>query len=504
MGQGTGTPDHRTTAVVQPRPRGRTAVRIAVATAFAVVPMAAVLTVGSAAPLAPPLGACTGPDCPATWPAPNNGDFTGRDATINVFTGGDYVVNGRAAEAEGKIVALGDLVVDKNGGGVYNMGVVGVGSRVVPPNGSDFVTSGGNVDVKSGNSILIGGSDSRGPAFGNLRHAGTVTGTVRIDPTGRSIQDPNAAAPYRDVLTRIEEVSDCVGRAAATGTVDVSAGQATFTGDGTSAKQVFNVRQDLASPTGGQIGLVFRNIPAGATVVVNMLGDNPVINTYTGTGLPGDQTTVMRSKLMYNFPTARTAQVRGSAQFQGSILAGNPGGTTTISQAGINGRVYLAGNLVHTGTGGYEIHSYPFDGDLPECGTTPSPSPSDSSSPSPSPSPSPTSPTNSPSPSPSPSPTATSTSPTATPTSPSPSPTASTTSPTATTTSPSASSSSAGPVPTSSHPTWHESGHHHHGGGELPSTGAGNAPAVLGAAGAALLALGGLAVRAARRRGRHS
>ncbi|MGA5816275.1 choice-of-anchor A family protein [Kitasatospora sp. NPDC094028] len=489
MDQGrTGTPGRRTTAVRRSPAAGRRrAARIAVATAVAAVPLAAALTVGSAAPLAPPLGACTGPDCPATWPESNNGDFTGRDASINVFTGGNYTVNGRAAEAEGKIVTLGNLTVDKNGGGVYNMGVVGVGSRVVPPNGSDFVTTGGDVVVARGNAILIGGSDSHGPAFGNLRHAGSVSGVVNIDPTGQSIQDPNAAAPYQDVLTRIEEVSDCVGKAAATGTVDISSSQATFTGDGTSMKQVFNVSQNLASPTGGQIGLVFNNIPAGATVVVNMLGDSPIINTYTGTGIAGDQTTDMRSKLMYNFPTATSPQILGSAQFQGSVLAGNPGGTMTIAQPGMNGRVYLAGNLIHTGTGGYEIHSYPFDGDLPEC-RTPSPSPTSPSPTHPSPSPSPTSPSPT---HPSPSPTSpTPTSPSAT----SPSASASSTSPSAT-----SSSSGAGPAPTSHHP----SGHHTGGGGELPSTGAGNAPVVFGLAGAGLLGLGGLAVLAARRRGRH-
>ncbi|MET8543955.1 choice-of-anchor A family protein [Kitasatospora sp. NPDC004799] len=479
-----------------PAARRRRAVRVAVATAVTALPLAAVLTVGSAAPLAPPLGACSGPDCPATWPPPHNGDFPGRDATINVFTGGDYTVNGRAAEAEGKIVTLGNLTVDKNGGGIYNMGVVGVGSRVPPPNGSDFVTTGGNVDVVAGNSILIGGSDSKGPAFGNLRHAGTVTGTVSIDPTGQSIQDPNAAAPYQSVLTQIEEVSDCVGRATATGTVAVTASEATFTGDGTSMKQVFNVTQNLASPSGGQIGLVFTNIPAGATVVVNMLGDSPIINTYTGTGLAGDQTTEMRSKLMYNFPTATSAQILGSAQFQGSVLAGNPGGTTTIAQPGLNGRVYLAGNLIHTGTGGYEIHSYPFDGDLPDCVVTPSPTPTSPSPTSPSPTSSPTSPSPT-----SPSPTSTSPAPTSPgPTSTSPAPT----SPAPTSPSATATTSSAGPGPTSHHPTGHPTSHHPGGGGELPSTGAGNAPVVFGLAGVGLLGLGGLAVLAARRRGRHS
>ncbi|MER6361419.1 choice-of-anchor A family protein [Kitasatospora sp. NPDC001527] len=488
-----------------PAPRGRRNVRIAVATAAAVLPLAAVLTVGSAAPLAPPLGACSGPDCPATWPPPNNGDFPGRDATINVFTGGNYTVTGRAAEAEGKIVTLGNFTVDKSqGGGAFNAGVVGVGSRVPPPNGSDFLTVGGNVSVLPGNSLLIGGSDSQGQAFGNLRYAGTLTGTVNIDPTGQAIQDANAAAPYQSVLTQIEDVSACVGRATATGTVALTSSEATFTGDGTSMKQVFNVTGNLTSPTGGQIGLVFNNIPAGATVVVNMLSADPVINTYTGTGLPGDPTTEMRSKLMWNFPTATSAQINGSAQFQGAVMAGNPAGTTTIDMPGLNGRVYLAGNLVQTGSGGYEIHSYPFDGDLPDCEVTPSPTPTSPSPTSPTPTPTPTETTTSPAPT---SPTPTTTSPA--PTSPTPTPTETTTS--AAPTSPTATSSTSSAAPTSHGPTSHGPTTHHPapshgggGGGQLPSTGAGNAPVVFGLAGAGLLALGGLAVLAARRRGRHS
>ncbi|MFD0347254.1 choice-of-anchor A family protein [Kitasatospora aburaviensis] len=86
--------------------------------------------------------------------------------------------------------------------------------------------------------------------------------------------------------TRIEEISTCASRAAATGTVTVTNSEATFAGDGTSRRQVFNVDRNLGSAT-RQIGLVFTGIPAGATVVVNVLPDDAIINTYTGTGLPG-------------------------------------------------------------------------------------------------------------------------------------------------------------------------------------------------------------------------
>ncbi|MFF2659229.1 choice-of-anchor A family protein [Kitasatospora sp. NPDC058032] len=486
------------------------------ATATAVLPLAAVLTVGSAAPLAPPLGACSGSDCPATWPGVNNGDFPGRDAAVNVFTGGSYTVAGRAAEAEGKIVTLGDFTVDKNGGGNFNAGVVGVGSRVVPPNGSDFLTVGGKVTVQPGNSLLIGGIDSKGQAFGNLRHAGTLTGSVSIDPTGEAIQDADAAAPYRSVLTQIENVSSCVGRTAATGTVALTGSEATFTGDGTSMKQVFNVPGNLTSPTGGQIGLVFANIPAGATVVVNMQSADPVINTYTGTGLPGDQTTEMRSKLLWNFPTATAAQINGSAQFQGAVMAGNPAGTTTIDMPGMNGRVYLAGNLVQTGNGGYEIHSYPFDGDLPDCAVEPTPTPTVTPTPTPTPTPTGTATTPAPT-SPAPTGTATSPAPSETPAptgtpsetpSETPAPTGTTTEPAVTGPTATSSSSAAAPTgdgPTSQGPAGQQPAPSSGGGGGLlASTGSGNA-ATFGIVGVVLLALGGaLAVVAARRRGRHS
>ncbi|MFJ8476187.1 choice-of-anchor A family protein, partial [Kitasatospora sp. NPDC094011] len=166
------------------------------------------------------------------------------------------------------------------------------------------------------------------------------------------------------------------------------------------------------------------------------------------------------------------AQILGSAQFQGSVLAGNPGGTTTLAQPGMNGRVYLAGNLIHTGTGGYELHSYPFDGDLPDCTATPGPATG--------------------------SPTPASTSPaTITPASTSPTSPTSPTSTTPTSTTPtSVSPTSTGPTPTGDQADG--------GGGELPHTGMDGGSLVLGLVGLVLVGLGGaIAVLAARgRRGR--
>ena len=352
---------------------------------------AAAWTPAAAVSMPAPLGPCGGPECPSSYPPPHNGDFAGRDSNLNIFVGGDYSVVGRAAEAEGRIVTLGNFTVDKSeGGGAFNMSVVGVGSRVPPPTGSDFVVVGGNVDVEPNNQVLVGGSDSTTTAWGDFPYGGTTTGTVNMTPDGTHLHDPAAAAPYIHLRPVIEELSTCTGKAEATGTVTVTNSDATFAGDGHSSRQVFNVDRDLGTSE-HPIGLVFTGIPTGATVIVNMQGTDPVIKTYSGTGLPGDQLTELRPKLLWNFPNATTAHITGGAQFQGSILAGKPGGVTTLGTAGINGRVYLAGSLVQEGVGGYELHAYPFDGDLPDC-TTPTPKPSDSTSSSPAPSHSPTHP----------------------------------------------------------------------------------------------------------------
>lgn len=459
---------------------------LAVASALAVTALVALGgpangTVTGTAPLDPPLGACSGPACPGTFPPANNGDFAGRDASINIFVGGDYLARNRAAEAEGRIVTLGDLTIDKTGGGGFNMGVVGVGSRVPPPDGTDFVAVGGSVDIRSGNTLLLGGSDSKGDAWGNLRHGGTLTGTTSIDPPGQAIHDTTVRSTYAPLRSTIEERSACAAEATATGTVTITASEATFAGDGTSALQVFDVPGDIGGDR--TIGLAFTGIPAGATVLVNMLGTSPTINTYTGSGVPGDPTTDLQPRLMWNFPNATSAAIRGSAQFQGSVLAGRAAGTTTIAAPGLNGRVYLAGGLIQEGSGGYELHAYPFTGVLPIC-TTPTPTTS--------------------------APTATPTTPSPTPTTPSPTPTNGTPGPTDSSAHPA--TSTPGPGPSTTAPATGGSSSAGHGPsgqptvrpGQLADTGEQSTLlTVLLPAG--LLLTGGGVLRVVRRRqGRHS
>ncbi|WP_432054722.1 choice-of-anchor A family protein [Streptomyces sp. bgisy022] len=205
---------------------------------------------------------------------------------------------------------------------------------------------------------------------GVVRHAGTVTGTV--DAT--LVQDPDAAVPYRPLRDRLTAASQCYARVdgaprPATGTAVNQGYQTLFTGDGTSPIQVFNVDFDLTGPGGGQQGIAFAGIPDGATILVNLVGTDRVVNTYSG-GIDDatDPLNALRERLLWNFPDATTVDLTGSGHFQGSVLVGQQASMTTVTLPGMNGRFFTTGSLTHTSAQtGVEFHSYPFDGDLPDC-----------------------------------------------------------------------------------------------------------------------------------------
>ncbi|NUT90393.1 MAG: choice-of-anchor A family protein [Saccharothrix sp.] len=329
--------------------------------AVALVTAVALHGTGVADPLPGGLGPCVGTQCPDTFPPIHNGGIAGYDEAVNVFVGGDFLVRASAAEAEGRIVVGGDFDQAKAAGSSpsYNVGIVGVGSRVPPPPGTDFLVTGGAVSVADGQKLLAEG--------GKIHHAGGITGTF----TGTDEPDPDAFKPYAGLSAQLSTASTCYASAAATGTAVNQDYQTLFTGDGQSALQVFTVDFDLVGASGGQQGLVFAGIPAGATVLVNLVGDARKIATYTGEIADGGQLNGMRERLLWNFPAATAVELAGGAQFQGSVLVGNPASMTTVTMPGVNGRFFTTGSLTHGGSGGgtgNEFHAYPFTGDLPACG----------------------------------------------------------------------------------------------------------------------------------------
>lgn len=332
-----------------------------------------------AAPLPGGLGPCVPGDCPDPFPGINNRDIAGRDAGINIFVGDDFLVRGRAAEAEGRVVVLDDFDQNKDltAGGLYNLGIVGVGSRVVPPRDADFLTTGGDITIATNQRLeTTGGLQNE---IGTVRHAGTVTGNV----TGTLVEDENAVARYAGLRDRLTAASRCYARVdgqprTATGTAVNQGTQTLFTGDGASLLQVFNVDFDMTTATGAQQGIVFAGIPAGATILVNVTGADRTLSTYSG-GIDDttDPLNAYRERLLWNFPDATTVELAGTGQFQGSFLMGEQSSMTTVTLPGINGRFFTTGSVTHTsaatGGGGQEFHAYPFDGDLPDCDDNPVP-----------------------------------------------------------------------------------------------------------------------------------
>ncbi|MFI2074026.1 MULTISPECIES: choice-of-anchor A family protein [Streptomyces] len=346
----------------RPRRLWRAAVSVASAVALAggpAVPAAAAHLPGG-------LGPCRPGSCPTAYPAVGDGPFAGRDNNVNVFVGGDYRVRGAAAGAEGRVVALGRFDVHKSSGGPgYGVGVLATGSRVPPADGTDFLTAGGPVAVAPGQHL-----DAE---RGVVRHAGPVSGTI----LRRAVKDAAAAGPYAALRDELAAASRCYARGPdgrgrpATGTARNTGSETVFTGDGTSALQVFDVDFDLVGPGGGPQGIRFAGIPTAATVLVNLNGPARVVNTHSG-GLTDDAPlNRLRERLLWNLPDARRADFHGTGQFQGSVLAGERSGESTVTVPGVNGRFFTAGSLTHTsaptGGGGQAFHAYPFTGELPEC-----------------------------------------------------------------------------------------------------------------------------------------
>ncbi|MFE1550513.1 choice-of-anchor A family protein [Streptomyces sp. NPDC058718] len=498
------------------RPARRRLAVIAAATVGATALVGALAVNGFADPLPGGLGPCKPGKCPTDgYPPINSGGVIYRDNNINIFVGGDFLVREAAAEAEGKVVVLGGFDQNKRAGvsSVYNVGIVGAGSRIPPDDGTDFLTVGKDLTVASGQSLLA----EEGAVKGVVRYGGLLSGTVNPTP----VHDTAAADQYAALRGQLTDASQCYAYVngasrTPTGTAVNNSTETLFTGDGTSALQVFNVDFDLESASEGQQGIRFANIPDGATVLVNVLGADRTVDTYIN-GLPDG----LRERVLWNFPDATTVKFEGTAQFAGSVLIGNQASTATVTMPGTNGRFFTTGNLTHAsevaGGGGQEMHAYPFNGDLPSCtDPTPTPTPTD-------PTPTPTDPTPTPTdPTPTPTdPTPTPTDPTPTPTDPTPTPTDPTPTPTDPTPTPT------DPTPTPTDPTtggssggdsgghtgggdsggygddsggYGDSGGNHGPQGELSETGAGTGTVVMGALAAGLALGGGILVTVSRRR----
>ncbi|MDI2130076.1 choice-of-anchor A family protein [Yinghuangia seranimata] len=307
--------------------------------------------------------------CPASGAAPGIGHvprFT--DGNVALFTGGNYTVDGAAAEAEGLLVVQGKATFAKDNGGIFNVGRVGAGSGIIPAPGDVMLAVGGDLAIAKGTTVDVGSGLTAGPRYGGSVQVGGVIdekGVLQTNGGGRAARlgAADALGTYSGFRQAVESESASLGSLKPTGSSVRAGGTVTFTSTAAGGLQVFEIS---AGDLDGASSFVFRAIPAGSSLVVNVTGTHDVKISPMSVGFNDDRVDLYSSthfgdaatRILYNFRDSASIALGGGGNFMGSIVAPKASGDFTAST---NGRVYVGGNLTVHGTGN-ETHNYPWTG----------------------------------------------------------------------------------------------------------------------------------------------
>lgn len=268
----------------------------------------------SAAPLAAAAPAAVAPPAvapPAVASGPNCADLGAAD-TFSVFAGGNISLNGTSSQ--GRIAAAGDISLNAVGINASSPAVVAGGS----------ITTGAN-----------GGSVSGGATYGqNLSQAGTFT----FSPAAQK-QAPSFSFP-QSFVSLGELSAGLAAQAQTAGATEVAQyGALTLTAPTPNPSVVvFHVSEaDLA----GAQGLVFNNIAAATTVIVDVDGTAPLTISaqyanVNGGGKPSD--------IVWNFSLVPSIQITTGIGWPGTLLAPTSSVSGTASAQFQSGQV-IAGEL---------------------------------------------------------------------------------------------------------------------------------------------------------------
>ncbi|WP_435300346.1 choice-of-anchor A family protein [Timonella sp. A28] len=310
------------------------------------------------------------PGTDGQWPNMGNLPlFT--DNNVAMYVGGDALFNN--GESEGLIVVEGDLSIDRDPSGLYNLGYVGVGSQILPGHEELMLSVGGNFSATSNTtSLQIGMSPS---PVGTYMVGGTDT-TESIVDVGTKIPFDQTGTPADGFAAKVTGGSQAIAAMTATGTTNVLSEPwgttITLQGDGTSNPQVFEVPGSALAMT--NLALDVTNIPADAAIMLNVTGAAPVnihhSLTYSLNGNTIQWDTAdsgyFASHLLWNFTETKEVNITPDknaydAQILGTILAANGSDVVVNSWSSLNGRVYTTGDLNLHGAG-REFHNYSFVG----------------------------------------------------------------------------------------------------------------------------------------------
>ncbi|WP_327710470.1 choice-of-anchor A family protein [Streptomyces sp. NBC_00464] len=279
-----------------------------------------------------------------------------------------------------------------------------LGDDVHSPDAEGAVAVGGNADFRGGFSVANELSAAEVDALpgraslvvrGDLLNGGSATvvmkgnAVVGGEVTDRAVELHSGAFSQKADLidfdaefTKLRSYSAALAEESTTSGAQVrlDGNRLTLEG-GDSVRNVFSVPADQLK----KAKEVFIKVPAGATTIVNVSGQNYDMAAAGTTGffLSGGQDFVLddklqstsegkvRAKLLWNFPDATEITKNSQAAWPGSVLA--PKAHLELGTAApVNGSVWVAS--LH-GSGGAETHHFPFTGCLPEVpgGKTPTP-----------------------------------------------------------------------------------------------------------------------------------
>ncbi len=287
---------------------------------------------------------------PFNWPT---NQVRGYDRNFNVLVGGNFRIHdggqGRPAEVEGRVAVKGNFILGDSlfaYNSYYGIGLSGGGTYVVGDTSLPSLLIGGvlkgstNAFGVGGKGIFMGGDYNINDPNNHLPNYIPVADNKGLGGLGVNIDS---------CLNDISNKSLFWATLTPTGTLSGD----TLIGNNTSSVQVFNVPS--------WHNFVFKNIPANASVIVNVSG-----TTHSNVQMPAVNAVAPAAgspslfRLLFNFHQATNVTFIGS--FYGSAII--PKGNAFLTGGNFDGRLVVGGNLTHNASGG-EIHNYPFVGEFP-------------------------------------------------------------------------------------------------------------------------------------------
>lgn len=301
----------------------------------------------------------------------------GYDDSAGFLVRGDVTVS-LGAEIEGKAVILGDFKINSDSG-FLSIVRAGIGSQVVPNNGTDAVLVGGDLAIDNQNITFMY------PGYGNWVHKGTRTGhipqevrvwngTLPLEPkTSYLIHNTSLDLSEWDaVFDDIEEKGPHWGSLPPNGIVyGIGSNTITFAAGDDEDIQVFLINgTDLSFFVGRHVKFdpslidksILINVKADENGLVHVKNLANFFDTNNNGGFAFSS--ALLSQILWNFFDADEVKLgcESSAvgQWRGSVMVPKPNSRFEFCMPGQSGRTIVNGDLVQNRNGS-EFHNFDYD-----------------------------------------------------------------------------------------------------------------------------------------------